>query len=84
MHHITTGSISTIRGTIFAKASAATTTKTTSAPASSLNAYLYRKKVTYMCDRVEIHGGCDGAQGQNECSEHKEELREHTKAMPIK
>lgn len=37
-----------------------------------------------MCDKVEIHGGCDGAQGQNECSEHKEELHEHTKAMPIK
>lgn len=52
---------------------------TTSAQTSSFNAYPNRKEVTYMC--AKDHGGCDGRQGKHMCSEHKEKLHDHTKAM---
>lgn len=35
----------------------------------------------YMCDKAEDDGVRDGVQGQYMYSEHREELRDHTKAM---
>lgn len=66
---------------MIAKASASTTTKITVAPTSLFNAYPCIKEVTHKYNRAKDHGGYDGWQGKNGCSEHNDELYDHAKAM---